>query len=366
MEQYIIAKGEFMRSAVQSIKRILYNILILSALTAGIFLTGCAGEVLKGEVARSKQKEMELAQQLETARKHAAHQDEKNAELIRQQALYKRDSQSEFDEVSRINSELVAANRVLKAQNEELLQIKNDTERQLKAQTVSFSKSPSVTIIPNNSAVRNELTFENPQILPPRRVGENVVIELPDSLLFTREITVNTTGEIKRLTPIFDNKPAIKTDDRSSRSTLESENQSVSNFENKTLLKNDHLLPTKNESPQDHEKGPLVLSKEGKNILREAALEIRRNYPKNIYRLEGHSDQSELFSKTSDSFFQEESSLNKAVLAARFLVREAGIPYEQIEICGCGGARPVVENNTDENRQRNRRIEWGIRPERRQ
>lgn len=328
----------------------LWMVFLFMAIGIG-FISGCANEVIKGQADQAKKRETEMARLLEESRKHAASQDENNAELIRGQALLKRKNQEEMEELTRANSELVAENRILKARNEELFKFNNSAEQRLEVQNASFSKKPLVEIIPNNSLSANEFSLEGTKIPPPRRLGENIVLEFSDSLLFMREFE---SSQSKNNSETSNNISAGVSPRVSDKTADGSDN----------LLKESHYEINR----KDFEKARAseerwILSPSGKEALRQAALEVQRNYPRNIYRLEGHVDKGETETGSFDRL-EHDSSWEKIKLVAAFLVREAGISAEQIELSACGTSRPIVENNTLENRQRNRRVEWVIRPER--
>lgn len=336
-----------------------HGIVLLFFALGLIFLSGCAGEIIKGEADQARKRETEMARLLEESRKHAAAQDEKNAELIRGQALLKRQTQSDLEDLSRANAELIAENRSLKARNEELFKISNSAELQMEAQNASFSKKPLFEIIPNNSLSVNDFSLNGVKIPPPRRLGENIVLEFSDSLLFIRALE---RSPVETLNEIYN--------DGSDRNNMNISNNVRQEIRSVTFV---HSKVTLSGHPAVSDPSTvgglsaigdkLYLSPEGKEALRQAALEVRRNYPRNIYRLEGHVDKPE---SETGAFapLDRAPSWEKIRLVALFLVRETGIPAEQIELCACGDSRPVVENNTPENRQRNRRIEWVIRPER--
>lgn len=66
--------------------------------------------------------------------------------------------------------------------------------------------------------------------------------------------------------------------------------------------------------------------------------------------LEGHTD-----SRGSDTYNQDLSERRAAAVKAK-LVRDYGIPANRISAVGYGESRPIASNETDEGRQRNRRV----------
>ncbi|KEO74058.1 OmpA family protein [Anditalea andensis] len=70
-------------------------------------------------------------------------------------------------------------------------------------------------------------------------------------------------------------------------------------------------------------------------------------------RLEGHTD------NLGDPQLNKELSMNRAGQIRNFLV-EQGISFERIRVSGWGGSRPVASNQTEEGRNKNRRVEMVI------
>jgi outer membrane protein OmpA-like peptidoglycan-associated protein len=81
-------------------------------------------------------------------------------------------------------------------------------------------------------------------------------------------------------------------------------------------------------------------------------LEEYRNTQVSIY---GHTDD------TGEEAYNQKLSEKRALAVARFLI-DAGIAAERILVIGYGESRPVVENSSEENRARNRRIEMNLEP----
>lgn len=263
-----------------------------------VLFTGCANEILKGEIDTAREKEQTLTNELEVARKYIENQDYQNADLLKQQAQIRRDSDTLLQELNQKNTELLAANTTLLTQNEELQNQLKINEEKSEMQNTSWQKTPSVTIIPNNSFSRTEISLSDTRLLPPHRQGENLVLELQDEFLF-----------------IYDTKNNI-----------------------------------------------LTLTAEGEKLLFDISQEILRCYPNNIYRIEGHTCyQNNIPSKNNHL----DTTCQKAQLVAQYLLSHTTITPNQLEICGCGTSRPLVAETNDDNRRRNQRVEWIIRPERR-
>ncbi|MDO4587556.1 MAG: OmpA family protein [Planctomycetia bacterium] len=104
------------------------------------------------------------------------------------------------------------------------------------------------------------------------------------------------------------------------------------------------------------EPGTLTLSDSGKKRLQNIAGEIKRNYPNLVYNIVGHTD----FSPDYNEDVLQEYSLKKAGIVINFLIHQTGIHRNQLILTGSGSICPIVSNDTEINRERNRRIEWVI------
>lgn len=83
--------------------------------------------------------------------------------------------------------------------------------------------------------------------------------------------------------------------------------------------------------------------------LQKAAKQIQALNPREII-IEGHTD------NTGDPKVNYQLSLQRAENVRSFLVRQ-GLPDNKVKAIGYGDTRPVAPNDTEENKQRNRRIE---------
>jgi OmpA-OmpF porin, OOP family len=70
-------------------------------------------------------------------------------------------------------------------------------------------------------------------------------------------------------------------------------------------------------------------------------------------RIEGHTD------NVSDAAANKRLSLERANTVKNLLVK-VGVPADRITTEGGGGERPVAPNDTEENRAKNRRIEFAL------
>jgi outer membrane protein OmpA-like peptidoglycan-associated protein len=85
---------------------------------------------------------------------------------------------------------------------------------------------------------------------------------------------------------------------------------------------------------------------------------VIRGYPTGQVRVEGHTD-----SKGNDAYNQRLSE-RRAESVKRWLVEQGGIAADRLVTHGAGESRPVADNNTDEGRQKNRRVEVVIQKSR--
>jgi flagellar motor protein MotB len=99
------------------------------------------------------------------------------------------------------------------------------------------------------------------------------------------------------------------------------------------------------------------------NLIAEVASEVRRTYPEQILGIEGHTDSDPL----SGSVYRtnHELSVARAMAVSDVLVGSGRYRAEQVFIVGYGGNHPVVSNATPEGKQRNRRVELVVYPDKR-
>jgi len=95
--------------------------------------------------------------------------------------------------------------------------------------------------------------------------------------------------------------------------------------------------------------------KEGSNVILDNLIAELRNYPGATVRIGVHTD------NTGDFKQSRALSFARAQLVSQYLSQVLGNEYHWI-IIGYGSSRPTVENASDSNRQRNRRVEISITP----
>lgn len=95
------------------------------------------------------------------------------------------------------------------------------------------------------------------------------------------------------------------------------------------------------------------LTQDSAETLRELA-DIANACPSFRIEIEGHTD-----SEGTDERNQRLSD-RRARAVADYLIRD-GVPSQRLSTIGYGASRPIADNDTDEGRARNRRIEFGVR-----
>jgi flagellar motor protein MotB len=111
------------------------------------------------------------------------------------------------------------------------------------------------------------------------------------------------------------------------------------------------------------EQGSARLRPGAANVIADAATEIRRSYPEQILGIEGHTDSDPV----SGGLFRTNHELSTARAMAVYdvLVSSGRYRPDQLFLVGHGPNHPVVSNATAEGKQRNRRVELVVYPERR-
>jgi flagellar motor protein MotB len=98
------------------------------------------------------------------------------------------------------------------------------------------------------------------------------------------------------------------------------------------------------------------------NMIADVAIEIRRTYPDQLLGIEGHTDSDPV---TGGQYrTNHELSAARALAVYDVLVNSQRYRPEQLFVVGHGANHPVVSNGTLEGKQRNRRVELVIYPER--
>ncbi|MCE5269077.1 MAG: OmpA family protein [Planctomycetaceae bacterium] len=98
------------------------------------------------------------------------------------------------------------------------------------------------------------------------------------------------------------------------------------------------------------------------NLLSDVASEIARTYPDQMIGVEGHTDNDLVANAQFHN--NHELSASQAMAVYDVLVSHTRLQSNQLFVMGQGANRPVVSNATPEGKDRNRRIELVIYPER--
>jgi chemotaxis protein MotB len=109
------------------------------------------------------------------------------------------------------------------------------------------------------------------------------------------------------------------------------------------------------------ELGSYELRDEGKKVLKELALALDQS-PDQMIRVEGHTDDLPMSGRSARVPTNWELSSLRALAAVRYLNEICGLPGERLAAAGYGQYRPLVPNDSEENRARNRRIEIILTP----
>ena len=98
------------------------------------------------------------------------------------------------------------------------------------------------------------------------------------------------------------------------------------------------------------------------NLVSDVAAEIVRTYPDQMIGIEGHTDNDPVAGNQWQN--NHALSVTRALTVYDVLVNRTRLQPNQLFVMGQGPNRPVVSNATPEGKQRNRRIELVIYPER--
>jgi len=110
----------------------------------------------------------------------------------------------------------------------------------------------------------------------------------------------------------------------------------------------------------DH--GGAQLRQGAPQFIQMVAAELIRTYPQQIIGVEGHTDTDPV--NGGQYRTPHELSVARAVMVYQVLASQMRIPSAQLFVTGHGGNHPVVSNATPQGKQRNRRVELVVYPER--
>lgn len=109
------------------------------------------------------------------------------------------------------------------------------------------------------------------------------------------------------------------------------------------------------------ENGTARLTGSAVRLLGDVTSEVRRCYPEQILGVEGHTDNDPPYGGQWRS--NHELSAARAMAVQDVLVNQLRLPPNQIFIVGHGSNHPIVSNATPAGKERNRRIELVVYPE---
>jgi flagellar motor protein MotB len=117
------------------------------------------------------------------------------------------------------------------------------------------------------------------------------------------------------------------------------------------------------EMPADQlfQPGTATLKPGSEQLLHDVAARLMESYPRQMIGVEGHTDSDPAAAGTVSA--NAALSTNQAAMVHSFLVNQARIPESHLFLAAHGGNHPVVSNATPAGRQRNRRVELVIYPD---
>lgn len=108
--------------------------------------------------------------------------------------------------------------------------------------------------------------------------------------------------------------------------------------------------------------GQALVKPEGLNVLKNVS-DVLKNVDDKQIRIEGHTDNVPIGVKIKDKFPTNwELSTARATNVVRYFIEKGGVNRENLEAVGYADTRPVADNETDEGRTANRRIEIALFP----
>jgi flagellar motor protein MotB len=110
------------------------------------------------------------------------------------------------------------------------------------------------------------------------------------------------------------------------------------------------------------EPGGARLNPNGVTLIDQVAAEIQRSYPNQMIGVEGHTDTDPITNGKWANNHQ--LSIGRAMAVYDQLLTRSRIPPNRLFIVGHGSNHPVVANATPEGKERNRRVELVIYPDR--
>ncbi|MDR1957474.1 MAG: OmpA family protein [Planctomycetaceae bacterium] len=107
--------------------------------------------------------------------------------------------------------------------------------------------------------------------------------------------------------------------------------------------------------------GSWQLQEEAEQALRQVINELRLNFPDQEIAVEGHTD--DLTASSQHPIHAQEVGMQKALVVYHFLTNEAHVHSKQLVVTSYGANRPVAPNTYEEGRNRNKRVELVVCPQ---
>lgn len=107
--------------------------------------------------------------------------------------------------------------------------------------------------------------------------------------------------------------------------------------------------------------GTATLKPGSEQLLHDVAQRLMEAYPRQMIGVEGHIDLDP--ANAGSATGAAAVSTNQAAMVHAFLVNQARVPESHLFLAGHGGNNPVVSNATPAGRQRNRRVELVVYPD---
>jgi chemotaxis protein MotB len=101
--------------------------------------------------------------------------------------------------------------------------------------------------------------------------------------------------------------------------------------------------------------GKAELTKSGREAIGAVARVLQQDYPDGDYWIEGHTDSDPIVKSRFPT--NRDLSLARAMAVLHALVEDAGLPDDSFIVVGWGEYQPLVANNSDANKAKNRRVE---------
>jgi len=108
--------------------------------------------------------------------------------------------------------------------------------------------------------------------------------------------------------------------------------------------------------------GTWQLNPEAEQALKQVINELRLNFPNQEIAVEGHTDN--LAASSQNPVYAQELGMQKALVVYNFLTTQAQINPKQLFVTSYGANRPVLPNTSEEGRNRNKRVELVVGPQR--